>query len=71
MSAPIRFCLIIAFGTLAPVALFYAWLFEHLLEPSLPLIPLASALLAIMSAGAAGYHTAELFADLEQRGIGR
>lgn len=75
MNAPIRFCLIIAFGTLAPVALFYAWLFEHLLEPSLPLIPLAAASLALLGAGASGYHTAELFAelfaDMERKETGR
>lgn len=66
MNPKIRFSLIIAFGLLAPVALFYAYLFEHVLNPSLPVIPLAAALLALMSAGAAGWHVAELFADMER-----
>lgn len=66
MKPQIRFCLIIAFALLAPVALFYAYLFEHFLEPSLPMIPIAAALLALMSAGAAGWNLAELFADMER-----
>jgi hypothetical protein len=66
MNPKIRFCLIIAWAIAAPVALFYAWLFEHMLEPSLPVIPLCGALIALMSAGAAGWHLAELFADMER-----
>jgi hypothetical protein len=66
MKPQIRFCALVAFALLAPVALFYAYLFEHFLNPSLPVIPLAAALLALMCAGAAGYHAAELFADMER-----
>jgi hypothetical protein len=56
MSPRIRFCLAIAYALAALVALFYAYLFEHLLQPSLPVIPLAIALLGLMSAGAAGFQ---------------
>jgi hypothetical protein len=66
MSPKIRFCVAVAFALLAPVALFYAYLFEHLLEPSLPIVPLAAAALALLSAGAAGWNVAELFADMER-----
>jgi hypothetical protein len=45
---------------------FYAWLFIHLLEPSLPLIPICAAICALGAAGAAGWHLAELFADMER-----
>ncbi len=65
MSPKIRFCLIVAWAIAAPIALFYAWLFEHMLEPSLPVLPIAGALLALMCAGAAGFEIAELFADME------
>lgn len=66
MNAKIRLAVIAAFIILAPVALFYAYLFEHLLQPSLPVIPAAAALLGLMSAGAAGFHLAELFSDLDR-----
>lgn len=66
MNPKIRFCLIIAYALAAPIALFYAYLFEHMREPSLPVIPLAAALLGLMSAGAAGFQVAELFADMEK-----
>lgn len=65
MNPRIRFCLAIAYALAAPIALFYAWIFERLLEPSLPIIPLAMALLGCMSAGASGFQIAELFADME------
>lgn len=65
MNPKIRFCLIAAYALGSVIALFYAWLFEHMLNPSLPIIPIAGALLALMCAGAAGFQIAELFADME------
>ena len=65
MNPKIRFCMVIAYALLAPIALFYAYLFDHLLNPSLPLIPICGALLALGAAGAAGFNLAELFADME------
>lgn len=66
MNPKIRFCVIIACGLAAPIFLFYAWLFMHLLQPSLPLIPICAALLALGFAGMAGFNLAELFADMER-----
>lgn len=66
MNPKIRLMVVAAFTLLAPLALFYAWLFEHMLEPSLPIIPLAAAMLALMCGGAAGYNVAELFGDMER-----
>jgi len=66
MNIKIRLAVVGAFVILAPVALFYTYLFEHFLDPSLPVIPVAAAALGLMSAGAAGYHVAELFADLDR-----
>lgn len=65
MNPKIRFCVAISYALLAPVMVFYAWLFMHLREPSLPLIPICCALLGLGSAGAAGWNLAELFADME------
>ncbi len=66
MNPKIRFCVVISYALLSPVCLFYAWLFMHLLEPSLPPIPICAALLGLGSAGAAGWNLAELFADMER-----
>jgi hypothetical protein len=66
MNPKIRFCVVIAYALAAPVMGFYAWLFMHLLEPSLPLIPICAAICALGAAGAAGWHLAELFADMER-----
>lgn len=66
MNPKIRFAVIIACGLAAPIFGFYAWLFMHLLEPSLPIIPVCCALIALGFAGMVGWNLAELFADMER-----
>lgn len=66
MNPKIRLTLAAAFLVLALASLSFAWLFMHLLEPSLPIIPLAAAANALLSAGACGWHIAEMFHDMER-----
>ena len=63
MSTRMHVCLMAAYSLLAIACLGYAYLFEHVLQPSLPIIPIGMALLALGCAGAVGNHFAQLTDD--------